>query len=286
MATYAEYPRPSTSAQAISKARGVQLEPFAYQRTPTELTVAGSEVRGAAQIADVSFTGAEGALVSAYLVTPEQADDSPAVLYMHMLDREVDRSQFLDEAVELAVAGVVSLHVQGKFPWDEPPHDLEHDRELITRQVIDLRRGLDLLEDRLEMAARVTAFVGHDYGAMYGALLANVDARIDAAVLIAGHPHFSAWFTKYWELGDAGGPAYLAGLADLDPVRYLAGSRPMPLLMQFGNDDEFVSESERDEFMQAAVPPKETRIYEGDHQLTDEATTDRVRWLLGRLTDS
>ena len=50
-------------------------------------------------------------------------------------------------------------------------------------------------------------------------------------------------------------------------------------------DDEFVSEAERDEFVLAALHPKETRIYEGDHRLSDEATVDRTRWLLRRLTN-
>jgi fermentation-respiration switch protein FrsA (DUF1100 family) len=260
------------------------MERFAYSSGPLRLTLRGSETRDSATIQDVSFAG-DGGAISAYLVTPESVGDAPAVLYMHMLGGAFDRSQFLGEAVELAGAGIVSLHVQGKFPWDEDPRDLEHDRELIARQVIDLRRGLDLLDDRRGEGGTTTAFVGHDYGAMYGALLANVDPRIDAAVLIAGHPHFSAWFTKYWELGDAGGPDYVAGLADLDPVRYLASGRSMPLLMQFGSDDEFVSEAERDEFVLAALHPKETRIYQGDHRLTDEATVDRTRWLLRRLAN-
>jgi pimeloyl-ACP methyl ester carboxylesterase len=262
------------------------VDRFAYPRKALGLSVLGSETRGGATIEDVSFAGADGGAVSAYIVSPKLVGAVPAVLYMHMLGRSVGRSQFLDEAVELAGAGIVSLHVQGTFPWDEPPRDLEHDRELIARQVVDLRRGLDLLDDRLgDERTTATAFVGHDYGAMYGALLANVDARVDAAVLIAGHPHFSAWFTKYWELGDAAGPAYLAGLAELDPVRYLASGRAMPLLLQFANDDEFVSESERGEVVLAALEPKETRMYAGDHHLTEEATVDRTRWLLSRLTD-
>lgn len=258
------------------------MDQFAYSSGPLDLSVLGTESRGGATIEDVGY-GAGGADVSAYLVLPEGTTEAPPVLYMHMLGGSVDRSQFLDEAVELATAGVASLHLQGQFPWDEDPRELEHDRKLIVQEVVNLRRGLDVLDHRLGQRTGVTAFVGHDYGAMYGALLAAVDDRISAAVLIAGHPHFAAWFTKYWELGDAAGPAYLAGLAELDPVRYLASGRAIPLLLQFGSDDEFVSDGERAEFVEAALEPKETQIYEGDHRLTDEATVDRIRWLLSRL---
>jgi len=259
------------------------VEQFPYRREPLRLTVHGTVTRDGATIEDVSFAGADDAPVSAYLVLPGVQGDGAAVMYMHMLGGGMDRSQFLDEAVELAGAGIVSVHVQGQFPWDEAPHDLEHDSRLITQEVVNLRHGLDALDDRLAHSIRATAFVGHDYGAMYGALLASVDARISAAVLVAGHPHFSSWFVKYWELGDTAGPAYLAGMAELDPVRYLASGRAMPMLLQFGSDDEFVSESERQEFVLAALPPKETQIYEGDHHLNAEATVDRTRWLLSRL---
>lgn len=261
------------------------MEQFDYSREPLGLGRHGTKTRDGATIEDVSFAGADAEAVSAYLVLPGLPSEALTVLYMHMLGGGNDRSQFLDEAVELAGAGISSLHIQGKFPWDEDPRDLEHDRRLIAQEVVNLRRGLDLLDDRLGQGARATAFVGHDYGAMYGAIVASVDARITSAVLIAGHPHFSTWFTKYWELGDNGGPDYLAGLADLDPVRFLASGRPMPLLLQFGSDDEFVSETERDEFVQAALQPKETRIYEGDHHLSAEATVERTRWLVSRLTD-
>jgi hypothetical protein len=117
---------------------------------------------------------------------------------------------------------------------------------------------------------------------MYGALVAHVDSRVAAMVAMAGHPHFAAWFMKYWDVR-AAGSTYEAEIATLDPVHYLAALRRMPILFQFGMDDEFVSEEERAETIAAVRYPVESVVYESDHRLNDQAMHDRCAWLLRTL---
>ena len=70
------------------------------------------------------------------------------LLAWHWFDTEApdgDRTQFLDEAVELAAAGVVSLLPQGRFPWPSAPIGGAADAAAVTAEVERLRLGLDLL---------------------------------------------------------------------------------------------------------------------------------------------
>ena len=86
-------------------------------------TSVGSERRGPAVIDDVILETGDDPPFPAYLVTPD-GPPGPAVLAWHWFDTEADdsdRTQFLDEAVELAGVGVSTLLPQGRFPWSQPP---------------------------------------------------------------------------------------------------------------------------------------------------------------------
>src|SRR5260370_35492593 len=90
-----------------------------------------------------------------------------------------NRRQFLDEAVVLTQAGVVSLltdgpvarpgHVESKDPLDER---VATD---FLQQVIDMRRGVDVLLARRDVDPKRIAFVGHSYNAGIVALLSGLD---------------------------------------------------------------------------------------------------------------
>src|SRR4029079_5519345 len=103
------------------------------------------ERRGHAMIEDITYAGPDGSTVAAYLITPSSTG-SPAdpsvrragVMFWHWFDPKApdgDRTQFVEEAVQLAGDGVVSLLPQGRFPWASDPSGAAHDGPAIEAEV-------------------------------------------------------------------------------------------------------------------------------------------------------
>ena len=246
-----------------------------------ETTTNGVTVR------DVTYESAGGRIVSAFVVLPDGAGSSAAVLYLHWYapsEEDGDRTEFLDEAVALASEGVVSLLPQQVFPWTTPPSGAAEDRRAVIDQVVDLRIGLDILLQQPAVDPERVAVVGHDFGGMYGALVAGLDDRVDAAVIIAGVPRFADWYLRYWNPVPAEErPAYSATMAAVDPVTFLPQTETS-LLFQFGKSDQFVKQAAIDAWL-AAAPTDRTRVesYAWNHSLRTEAALADRRAFLGRV---
>jgi hypothetical protein len=258
-----------------------------------DLQEIGVEERDGGIVRDVTFAS-PGRTVSAYVVEPAgsvvAASPFAGIVYFHWLEPESptsNRTEFLDEAVALAPAGVVSVLLQGVFPWSEAPTDLASDRAAIVEEILAARRAIDLLLARGDVDPGRIAAVGHDYGAMYLAALAAVDRRPIAYVLMAATPRHADWNIPFW-LGPNGvtpvdQQAYKAGLAPLDPITSVASAAPAALLFQFGRADFYISAPTGFEFFFAASDPKEILPYDAEHPLNEVAAVDRDRWLRERL---
>jgi pimeloyl-ACP methyl ester carboxylesterase len=236
--------------------------------------------RGGAQVDDVVFEAA-GGRVAAFLVRP-QGKPKAAVLWAHWYGEEANtnRTEFLEDAVALAKDGVVSLLPQGTVPWRQPvSDDADADRQLAIDQVVQLRRGLDVLR---EAGGDVPiGFVGHDYGAMFGTLLV-LDERPQTYVLMAPDATFSNWFLKYF-VRSASKPEFDAAFAPLDPVNNVGDAAPASVFFQFAESDKYVPGYIAERLYEASSEPKETRSYGGGHELDDAARTDRLAWLRKEL---
>jgi len=219
----------------------------------------------------------------AYLVEPLDGGRGPAILFLHWFDTHApdgDRTQFLDEAAELArELGAVSILPQGRFPWESAPSDLAADAARIHAEVDAHRAAVDVLAARDDVDAGRIALVGHDFGAMHGLALAAEDDRIGAAVVIAATPRWGDWFLPFWEIaGDRWD--YLRGLDPLDPVTCIARLAPRPVCLQFARGDFFIADMSGLELQAAAGDPKELHAYEADHGVRlPEARADRRAFL-------
>ncbi len=274
---------------------------------PLDLREIRIEERDGARIQDVTFASPGGA-VSAYIVepTPVVSTHAPAtgpnragIVFFHWLEYGAptsNRTEFLPDAVTLAEHagrggadgnGVVSVLIQGAFPWTDPPADLAHDRAAVVAEVLKVRRAIDLLLARGDVDPGRIAVVGHDYGAMYAILLAGVDPRPVAFVLMAATPRHADWNIPFWlesaGLDDAGQAAYRAGMAPLDPISAVGSAAPASLLFQFARTDFYIPESVALSFYAAASEPKRLELFDAEHPLNDEATTSRLVWLRGQL---
>jgi hypothetical protein len=267
----------STAVPALDE----RAELFSYdQSAPLDIVEKKTKSQKGAEVVDVVFDAAERK-VSAFLVRPK-GKPKAAVLWAHWYGEEANpnRKEFLADAVELAKVGVVSLLPQEFFPWLEPvSEDAAADRQLTIDQVVQLRRGLDVLQ---EQAGDVpVGFVGHDYGAMFGALLV-ADKRPQTYVLMAPDATFSNWFLTYFVRG-ASKTDLDRAIAPLEPVNNVGDVAPASVFFQFAKSDRFVPGYVADTLTEAASEPKKAESYDAGHELDDAARKDRLAWLRDEL---
>ena len=259
---------------------------FRYDdRSPVNVNEVSSEKRGDVTVRDITFSPRPGQNIKAYLVVPNGNGPFAGILWVHWLGEEKsNRTQFLDEAVELAPKGAVSLLVDAM--WSAPEwfgsRIPEKDYENSIRQVIELRRALDLLLSQSNVDKTRIGFVGHDYGAMYGMLMAGVDQRINTFVFIAATQSLNDW--AFLGPQPKSKAAYLKQNSDLELTDSLRQVRNASKFFQFGKSDAYVSPADASVLFAAAPEPKQRKMYEAPHKMAlPEIAKDRDDWLVKEL---
>jgi cephalosporin-C deacetylase-like acetyl esterase len=204
-----------------------------------------------------------------------------------------NRKEFLEEAVVLAQVGVVSLlidgplarpgHVEIKDPFDERrPNEF-------FQQVMDMRRGVDLLLARKDVDAKRIAYVGHSYNAGIGALLSGVDRRFKAFVLMAGtmSDEVGRATKEFQEYRRKVGAEKLDALTEkyswLDQGKYVSHAAPAVVFLQFATQESFLTPERARRYAAVVSEPKQFKLYEAPHALNAEARRDRIAFLSEQL---
>ncbi len=270
---------------------------FEYDsKAPLDIQETGVEHRGKVAIHDISYASPKGGRVPAYLVVPEGKRPFAAVLWGHWYWQNSDffnRKEFLDEAVALAQAGVVSLlptgpgaragHVQDKDPLNE-----QQVTELV-QAVVDMRRGADLLLARKDVDPRRMAYVGHSYNAVVGGFLSGLDKRFKAFVLMAGGlsdevdmktEDFQQFRQK---IGAEKVDAFTAKYAWTDPGKFVSHAAPATVFLQFAKQEKFLTAERARQYAAVVSEPKQFRLYDAPHALNAEARRDRIAFLSDQL---
>ncbi len=222
------------------------------------------------------------------LFVPEKSGPHPLILFLHWYEPEAqdsNRSQFVEEAIEMAKAGAICLTVETL--WSDPDFFLKRtqsdDMQNSMEEVINERRFMDFLTSQPNADPSRFALVGHDFGGMYGILAGSLDKRPSHYVIMAATPRFPDWYLYMPKLEGVARETYLTEMSPIDPINHIADLAPSPILFQFGDDDFHVPLGRADEFFSAAKEPKEMRIYQAGHGLNEESTTDRRIWLRIKL---
>lgn len=271
---------------------------FDYDKSaPLELKTLGTEKRGNATVYDITYASPKGGVVPAYLVVPAQGKGPfAAVIWGHWYwsNSEMrNRKQFLDEAVALASAGVVSLLTDGPiarpgYVADNTPLSEKRANDEV-QQVIDMRRGADLLLARKDVDPKRVAYVGHSYNASVGAILSGVDRRFKAFVLMAGaiSDEVDLKMGGYERFRQQVGPekfdAYMASHTYLDQGKYVSHAAPATVFLQYATKEEFLTPERARAYEKVVSEPKRFKLYEAEHALNAEARTDRIAFLTEQL---
>ena len=266
------------------------------QSAPLNLKQIGIQHREHATIYDLTYDSPKGGVVPAYLVVPKGRGPFAAVIWGHWCWQNSsmrNRKEFLDEAVVMAESGLVSLLTDhpmsrpGYVPIKDPLD--ERNATEFLQQVIDMRRGVDLLTARRDVDPRRIAYVGHSCNAGVGALLSGLDRRFKAFVLMAGSmsDEISQNTKDFQEFRQKMGPekvdAFIAKYYYLDQGKFVSHASPAVVFLQYGAREKFLN-AERARLYAAVVSePKRLKIYDAEHALNAEARRDRIHFLIEQL---
>ncbi|HEV8133601.1 MAG TPA: hypothetical protein VGP85_02940 [Pyrinomonadaceae bacterium] len=270
---------------------------FDYDKSASlELKTIGTENRGDVTVYDVTYASPKGGVVPAYLVVPKGKRKFAGVVWGHWYwgnSPMRNRKEFLDEAIAIAPAGVVSILPDGPiarpgFVEDKTPLNVKQTTDMV-QAVIDMRRAFDVLLARADVDPKRLAYVGHSYHAMVGAFLSGVDRRAKAYVLMAGplSDEVNMKSKEFQDYRQKIGPEKLDAFMNeykwLDEGRYVSHAAPAFVFMQFATQEKFLT-PERAKLYDAYVSkPKLMLFYDAPHALNAEARRDRVKFLMEQL---
>jgi cephalosporin-C deacetylase-like acetyl esterase len=274
-----------------------ELHNFDYDRNaPLDIKEAGLERRGGVEVHDIFYASPKGGRVPAYLVVPSGKGPFAAAIWGHWYWENSEfrnRKEFLAEAVTLANAGVVSLLTDGpiarlRHVEDKAPLSDQQSTDLI-QQIVDMRRGADLLLARKDVDPRRLAYVGHSYDASVGGFLSGIDKRFKAFVLMAGSlsdelnlktKEAEAYRQK---VGPEKFDAFYSKWAWLDPGKFVSHAAPATVFLQYASQETFLTPERARAYAALVSEPKSFKEYNAPHALNAEARRDRIAFLTEQL---
>ena len=223
-----------------------QRNPFSYDRRAPLAIVDGGvyATSSRATIRKLSYAGADGKRVPAFIVVPRAPGRHPAVLFLH--GSGGDRRDLLYEAALLGLQGAVTMTIS-------QPNDAQTYRPL----VVNARRALDLLDARKDVDSKRLGVVGFSLGAQTAAILAGADPRVKTAGIIAGR--------------------------GTDVAVYWIRRTHARLFFQAGTHDDHVPHDQLLALMRAAPDHPRIHWYNVGHQLTKQIDADQLAWQASQL---
>ncbi|MBI2425038.1 MAG: alpha/beta fold hydrolase [Candidatus Hydrogenedentes bacterium] len=243
------------------------------------------------------FDGEPGETVPTLLAQPKDASSPmPCIVFLHGIGQE---KEFLDDIAPIYCPSGFAIVTFDQYTRGE--RRLPKDASALTKltafktraakTVVDTRRLLDYLAQRPDIAQDRIYLLGVSYGAVTGSTAMALDKRLAAGVLMYGGGDFSILLNSPAVNDDLGAFAGIVKpltswyLRPSDPILYVAGIAPRPVLFQNGSRDSIVVPAAGKALADAAKDPKEVVWYDSEHVGLDEAHTRKVLddarvWLL------
>jgi dienelactone hydrolase len=220
---------------------GVQATPDPYAYAPRPLAAHDRVVMSTKAVAvhTLSFAGAKGSRVNAFLIVPRAAGRHPAVLFLH--GSGGTRQSLLVPAAELATRGALTMTIS------QP-----NDAATFTPLVVNARRALDLLAARTDVDRKRLGLVGYSLSAQTAAILAGDEPRLKAVGIVAGR-------------------------ASPTPLYWIARAHAQ-LYFQAGTLDQVVPQQQLLGLMRVAPGHPRVSWYPADHGMSVRSFDDQVAW--------
>ena len=272
-----------SSEQAAPPPRG----PFAYDSAQPLRFADRGRVNTHYPIAihDVWYTAGRDRIAAFLVLPPSGGKRLPAVIYVH--GSGGDRKQLVVPATWLASRHAIGLVITAPSTaasapaGGSPTAELRRQARLEERDVIAVRRGIDLLRRRPDVDPSRIGYVGWSAGARTGAIVAGVEPRLRTVVLMSGG---ATPISSYAARAPASlRPAIRRYLGAVDPLRYVPRATGSALLLQDGRRDQIVPRSALDALAHAAPTGTTVRWYDADHGLNAKAYHDQLVWLARKL---
>ncbi len=206
-------------------------------------------------------------------------------MYLH--GARGDRTELVVPSTWLAARGAIALVITAPSTASPEPAGLSGvpflrwQAQIQTRDIVAVRRAVDLLVRRPDVDPSRIGFVGWSSGAHTGAILAGVEPRLRALVLMSGGV---APVSAYTALAR---PALRAPirryLGSIDPLRYLRLAKRSSLFLEDGRREAIVPQAALRTFARATPPGTRIRWYDAGHGLDDRAYRDQLSWLAAKL---
>jgi dienelactone hydrolase len=284
-------------AEDQDKAPAEWKQYFEYDKTaPLDIERSVLEEEKDLKVYELTYTSPKGGRVDALLVVPTGDGPYPGIVFAHW--GLGTYYEYLPEAKLYARLGAVSLLVD--YPYEREGDSLHahsgyvdavNDRDVYAQAVIDIRRGIDLLQAEPNVDGARIACVGHSIGAQLVGVLSDVDRRLATVVICAGSPDLAAMMLEmpmFQGLRDALGMdkinEYIEVNRCLDAINHVRHAAPTPLLFQFARYEQYFKVDAMQRYADAASEPKLVKWYSTDHELNElQALLDRSDWLAEKL---
>jgi cephalosporin-C deacetylase-like acetyl esterase len=258
---------------------------FEYDRDASlDIQEVSSRIEDGLSVVEITYASPKGGRVPATLIVP-QGTGSFAGLVMQ-------RSMELEFGMRYAEYGAVVIYVDPPSfrPQNTGPRGIltftEQDRDEQIQLIIDLRRAIDLLIARPDVAPERIAYLGVSYGGAMGGLLAGIEHRPQAYVLVVGDGGFVTHETNPENLTMSLNEfseeykAWIDAMWSIEPIHYVNHASPTPLLFQNALRDQYVNVEDAIRYQDMASEPKHVIWYNSEHwPLPDEVVMDNAKWL-------
>jgi cephalosporin-C deacetylase-like acetyl esterase len=268
-------------------------------KRPLEAVVGEGRETTYSTVYEVRYTSANKEKVPALLWLPKgKAGPHPVVIYQHgyMGSKSVAgprmESLLVPQGFAIFAIDAVYHGDRKKEGKDMLGVDLAADRAAFKQTVIDLRRAIDYLQSREDIAKDRIGYIGESMGGILGGLLMGVEPRVKTAALIVAGGDWGELFTK------SAHPAArrlreTQGLkaedirklcADIDPVNLIGNCKGRPVLLVNGEDDTVIPKSSAERLQQAAQEPKEVRWMKAGHLIFGPAFNELIQnWFAQKM---
>jgi cephalosporin-C deacetylase-like acetyl esterase len=246
---------------------------YAYDHAaPLNARVDTAAESGAYTVYHVAFDSVNGERVPGDLYMPPGEGARPCVIIQHGYGG--DKSMAAMFAALFAPEGYAVMAIDAQYHGarrqegkDVLSTDAADNERAFRQSILDLMRTVDYLETRDDIDTGRMGFVGMSMGSFFGAVFTGVDKRVNTAVLIVGGGDW-AQFMETSQVPPVVGirgfceqtGAPLAGFSDamstVEPLSFIDGLSPRPLLMINCSDDIFVPAPTAQALFDAAGEPK------------------------------